>query len=103
MSGLICITLASGSKASALSPGSRYVILPKQLTEAVSTKETGPGPDPPLLPLPAVNFDTSNSSHYSTTAGFKQIWENLSVEMKVRKQQYHALIMYSFLTRSTKC
>jgi hypothetical protein len=35
--------------------------------------------------------------HSPTKAEFKLIWENLSAEVKkVRKQQYHALIVCSF-------
>ena len=41
--------------------------------------------------------------HSPTTAEFRQIWDNISVDMKkVRKQWYHVLIMCSFFTRSTK-
>jgi hypothetical protein len=64
-SGPIGVALASGSKASAPSPGRRHIIPPKQLADAVSPEETEPGPDAPLLPPPAVNLDTSHGSRRS--------------------------------------
>ena len=59
------VALASGSRASAPSPGPRHIIPPKQLAEAVSPDETEPGPDAPLLPPPAVNPDASHGSRRS--------------------------------------
>ena len=64
-SGPIGVALASGSKASAPSPGPRHIIPPKQLAEMTSIEEAEPGPDAPLLPPPAVNPDTSHGSRRS--------------------------------------
>jgi len=64
-SGPIGVALASGSRASAPSPGPRHIIPPKQLAEAVSPEEAEPGPDAPLLPPPAVNLDVSHGSRRS--------------------------------------
>jgi hypothetical protein len=62
-SGPVGVALASGSKTP--SPGPRHIIPPKQLVAAIAPEETEPGPDAPLLPPPAVNFDASHGSRRS--------------------------------------
>jgi hypothetical protein len=59
------VALASGSKASAPSPGQRHIIPRKQLAEASFPAEADPGPGAPLLPPPAVNLDASHASRRS--------------------------------------